>query len=286
VANTSANIVRGAAGWGGPDTDAFIAYVQWDEQNLYLAAHVLSPAHQQNETGPSVWKGDALWVYLNPQRERSSVANKLTLAQTPDGPQVWNWKANNFLPGAQLAWQQGDGFYNYEAALPWKALGVDQAETGGALGLEVGRGCCGGGGFQDLSGADPDVAANLIALTLADSLQPAPPASAASQFSGPDAVALLWTLDQGTARSQSQADAPDRDYLWLARLTSLPVELAAGPHTLRFEYAGADPARTANIDGFLLLPATLTRRYSGPQGSLVLTYDVSLGKWNLAEERR
>ncbi len=69
---TTANIVRGAAGWGGPDSDAFIGYLMWDDQNLYVAARVLSPTHHQTETGPSVWKGDALWVYLNPRRESST----------------------------------------------------------------------------------------------------------------------------------------------------------------------------------------------------------------------
>ena len=55
------------------------------------------------------------------------------LAQTPDGPQVWSWKVNSYLPGAQLAWRQGDGFYAYEAALPWKSLDVSQAQAGQTL---------------------------------------------------------------------------------------------------------------------------------------------------------
>ncbi len=281
-ATSTANILRGAAGWGGPEKDAFTGYVMWDEQNLYIAARVLSPTHQQTETGPSVWKGDALWIYLNPQPDRSSVENKLTLAQTPQGPQVWSWKANLYLPGAKLAWKQGAGFYNYEAALTWKSLGADQVKAGAQMRMELGRGCCGGNGFQDLSGTDPDTAANLVQMNLVSQLSPGA-STPAARPTGPDAVALQWSLDGGGARNQSQAGAPDRDYLWLERLTSLPVELAAGSHTLTLEYGGADPQRAAAIDGFLLMPAKLSRTFSGPGGSLTLTYSIDTGQLNIEE---
>jgi hypothetical protein len=100
---------------------------------------------------------------------------------------------------------------------------------------------------------------------------------------GPDAVALRWSLDGGGTRKQPQAGAPDRDYLWLERLTSNPVELTAGVHTLALEYAGTDPTRSAAIDGFLLMPAILTRSFTGPDGRLILTYDINLGQLSLQE---
>jgi hypothetical protein len=209
------------------------------------------------------------------------VGSKLTLAQTPQGPEVWNWKTNTFLPGVKLAWKQGAGFYTYEAALPWKSLGVDLIQPGAEMGLELGRGCC-GSGFQDLSGADPDVAANLVKMSLVEkrSSQTNP---LAGRPSGPDAVALLWNLDRSGVRKQSQAGAPDRDYLWLERLTSLPVDLAAGAHTLTLEYGGTDPQRSAAIDGFLLMPAKLTRSFNGPGGALTLTVDLDQGRVDLQE---
>jgi hypothetical protein len=278
---TTANILRGAAGWGGPDSDAFIGFVMWDDQYLYIAADVRSPTHHQAETGPSVWKGDALWVYLNPHRDRSIVGDKLTLAQTPQGPQVWNWKAGSYLPGAKLAWKQGDHSYTYEAALPWKSLGVNEVEVGSEMGLELGRGCC-GSGFQDLSGTDPDTASNLVKMSLVDK-RSTNSSNLVIRPAGEDAVALLWNLDGGTLRKQSEAGAPDRDYLWLERLTSLPVDLAAGTHTLSLEYGGADSQRSAAIDGFLLLPAKLIKTYSGPGGSLILTYDIDAGHLTVEE---
>jgi hypothetical protein len=278
---TTANILRGAAGWGGPDQDAFIGYVMWDNQNLYVAARVLSPAHRQTETGPSVWKGDTLWIYLDTRRDRSTVDDKLTLAQTPKGPQVWNWKVNSYLPGAELAWKQGEGFYIYEAALPWKSLGLDQLQVGQEMGLELGRGCC-GSGFQDISGMDPDTAANLVKMILVDELSPGANTPVAP-LAGPDAVALRWSLDGGSFRKQPQAGSPDRDYLWLERLNSLPLDLAAGPHVLILEYGGTDATRSAAIDGFLLMPEKLTKSFTGPSGSLVLTYDMNLGQLSIEE---
>jgi hypothetical protein len=122
----------------------------------------------------------------------------------------------------------------------------------------------------------------LVKMILTDQLSPDAnrPAVAAA---GPDAVALRWSLDGGSFRNQPQAGASDRDYLWLERLTSIPIDLATGRHTLTLEYAGTDPARSAAIDGFLLMPAKLTKRFTGPGSSLVITYDINLGQLSIQE---
>jgi hypothetical protein len=282
-ATSTANILRGVAGWGGADKDAFVGYLMWDEHNLYVAARVFDPEHSQAETGPSVWKGDTLWVYLDTNRDRSSVDAKLTLAQTPSGPQIWNWKANAFVRDAKLVWKQGTGSYVYEASLPWSSLGVSKVEVGKQIGLELGRGCC-GSGFQDLSGKDPDTAANLPPLTLVEKLSPGAGNQSLGPV-GPDAVALRWDLDETGSRKHSEGSAPDRDYLSLERLTSTPVDLAAGSHILRLEYAGSDPARAALIDGFLLLPARLTKTLVAPdEHTLTITYDIESSKLTLEEK--
>ncbi len=281
-ATTTANILRGAAGWGGADRDAFVGYMEWDAQNLYVAARVFDPEHSQAETGPSVWKGDVLWVYMNTNRAQSTSDVKLTLAQTPDGPQIWDWKANRYVPDGQLSWKQIDGGYIYEARLPWKSLGVSKVASGTVMGLELGRGCC-GSGFQDLSGTDPDVARNLVPLTLVDALSPGANNQAAGP-TGPDAVALRWDIDGTGARKQNLGGSPDRDYLWLDRLTSAPIDLTAGAHTLTFTYAGSDPTRNIAVDGFLLLPVPLTQTLTTKDGArLTLQYDVEHGKLTLEE---
>jgi hypothetical protein len=108
--------------------------------------------------------------------------------------------------------------------------------------------------------------------------------NAVTPVTGPDAVALRWRLDNSNFRSQSEAGAPDRDYLFLERLTSIPINLTAGAHTLTLEYAGTDPTRSAAIDGFLWIPETLTKHFSGPSGSLTLTYDITRGQLSVEEK--
>ena len=122
------------------------------------------------------------------KQDRSSVEAKLTLAQTPSGPQIWDWKASAFLRDAKMVWKQGTGSYVYEASLPWSSLGVSKVEAGKQIGLELGRGCC-GSGFQDLSAKDPDTAANLVLATLVEELSPGS-ANQGVGPTGPDAVAL------------------------------------------------------------------------------------------------
>ena len=130
---------------------------------------------------------------------------------------------------------------------------------------------------------DPDAAANLVKTILVEQLSPDANTPVVSA-TGPDAVALRWSLDGDKFRSQPQASSPDRDYLWLERLTSIPVDLAAGPHALTLEYGGTDPTRSASIDGFLLMPEKLTKNFTVPGGSLVLTYDINLGQWSIQEQ--
>jgi hypothetical protein len=159
---------------------------------------------------------------------------------------------------------------------------VSKVEAGKQIGLELGRGCC-GSGFQDLSGKDPDTAASLPPLTLVEKLSPGA-GNRSLGPSGPDAVALRWDLDGTGSRKHSEGGAPDRDYLSLERLTSTPVDLAAGSHTLRLEYAGSDPARAALIDGFLLLPARISSTLVASDGhTSTLTYDIASGQLTFEE---
>ncbi len=50
-----------------------------------------SRAPDSRGVGPDVWRGDAVWLYLDTTGQRSRIDVKLTLAQTPSGPQVWDW---------------------------------------------------------------------------------------------------------------------------------------------------------------------------------------------------
>lgn len=280
-ANTARQFLRGAALWRGPDVDSFDVQFMWDDEHLYIAATVRDPVHEQDEVGPGVWRQDALWGYLDATGRGTRLSAKFTLAQTPQGPQVWDWIAGTWLPQARLAWQPfdtGDG-YIYEAALPFRSLRVDAPQPGKELGVEIGRGV-GGDSFLDLTGTDPDTAANLVALMLVNDLSDLEALGGAEVVltSGAQAVALGVSLDGGPQMILPTNTAPDRRYLWLDRVGDGPLTLEAGAHVLHVSYAGTEPGRRAVIDGFLVQPVVARRVFAGPDGArLVLIVDTRTG---------
>lgn len=281
AADTAKQFVRGAQTWRGPETDSFKLRLMWDAQQLYVLAEVRDPQHEQTGHGAGVGSGDALWLYLDTEGTGNRIAAKVTLAQTPAGPEVWDWKAGFPLPGARLAWLPAAGGYTYEAALPWESLRARGVQTGKRLRIEAGRGV-GGNAFLDLSGADPDSAANLVAMQLVEQgAQTATAAAApsdAAQAPAAASVALGVQLDGGERWTVPQAVSPDRDYLWLDRVGAQPISLTAGKHTLRLSYAGSDAQRSTVVDGFLLHPTLATKTLAGRDGStLRLTFDLAKG---------
>jgi len=282
--DTPQQILRGTQSWRGPETDSFQLRLLWDEQKLYLLADVRDPSHEQTGRGPGVGSGDTLWIYLDPEGRGGRIGAKLTLAQTPGGPEVWDWKAGFPLPNAELAWAENEGGYTYEAALTWESLRARGVADGQTMRVEVGRGF-GGNSFMDLSGRDPDSAANLVPLALIDTNnEVAQPAATATTSQDPTSVALGIQLDSGERWVLPQAVSPDRDYLWLDPVTPAPIRLETGAHTLRLSYAGSDPARSAIVDGFLLQPAVATKRLTGPDGQqITLSYDMRQGALSWTE---
>jgi hypothetical protein len=265
-------ILRGAAGWPGPEEASFTLYWMWDDEYLYVASDVRDLEHVQHETGPSAWRGDTQWLYLNTRGDRKRVDVKLTLAQTPQGPQVWNWTAQTFLPGAELAWQPTQGGYVYEAALPLKSLNYLEPEPGKRIYFEAGQGF--EVGFIDWTGLDPDTPGNLAPLDVVTELSPAAQAGEVPEQS-PQDVAFAVVLDGGEPAVVAQAVSPDRDYLWLDPVFARAVPLASGSHTLRVSYAGRQPDREAVVDAFQLVPALACKRLENSAGQvLTLCYDV------------
>jgi hypothetical protein len=248
----------------------------WDDEYLYVASHVRDPEHVQHEIGPAVWRGDTQWLYLNTRGDRKRVDVKLTLAQTPQGPQVWNWTAQTFLPGAELAWRAVEDGYVYEAALPLKSLNYLEPEDGKRIYFEAGRGFL--GGFIDWTGLDPDTPGNLAPLDFVSTLSPAAQAGELPEQS-PDDVAFAVALDGGEPALVSQAVSPDRDYLWLDPVFDGPVTLSRGPHTLRVTYAGQQPDRETVVDAFMIVPAIACKLHEDGDGQpLTLCYDMQTAK--------
>jgi hypothetical protein len=278
--NRPEQLVRGGATWPGADKDSFAFRLLWDDQYLYIGAEVTDAEHRQEDIGPGVWRGDALWLYFDTMGDKSRVDVKLTLAQTPQGPQVWDWRGGGFLPGAQLAWSQTETGYRYEAALPFQALGTLAPEAGRKAGFEVGRGAA-GGGFMDWTGRDPDSAQNLAPLVL---VTEPPQAAAASrqQVQGPGDVALTVAVDGHEVARVEEAVSPDSDYLWLDRITGLPLHLSAGTHTIRLTGSGTDTGRASVVDALMLVPVKQHKVLESPDGrrlELIRHWDGAFTEW-------
>ena len=257
-------ILRGASTWPGPERASTELRLAWDDAHLYVFADVRDPEHVQTSTGPDVWRGDALWLYIDSAGQASRVDVKLTLAQTPSGPQIWDWVGQAFLPGATLAWQESPTGYHYEAALPWASVHREDVVVGSKLGFEVGLGFT--GGFLTWTGTDPDTPANLAPLTLVDSVTDG--GQPVERDPRPDAVALRVELDGAKLAEVPQRVSPDRDYLWLDHIAG-PIELEAGSHQLRLSYAGRDTSGESIVDGLWLIPRPLERGWRLEDGSEV-----------------
>jgi hypothetical protein len=265
-------ILRGGAAWPGPEEASFTLYCMWDDTSFYVAARVRDLDHIQNEIGPSVWRGDTVWLYFDTRGNHGRVDVKLTLAQTPSGPQVWNWTAQAFLPGAQLAWQPAEGGYVYETALPLQSLNYLQPEDGKVINFEAGTGFT--GGFIDWTGLDPDTASNLAPMTFVTALSPAAEAGVVPE-QAPDDVAFSVALDGGEPLVIPQSVSPDRDYLWLDPVFDEPVFLSHGTHTLLVSYAGRQREREAVVDAFMFVQTIACKRLENDKGNtLSLCYDM------------
>lgn len=285
-ANTSRQILRGAVLWRGPDVDSFDIQFMWDDERLYIAVTVRDPVFEQPETGPAVWGHDALWVYVDGTDEGKRLSAKFTLAQTPHGPQVWDWVASGWQPNAELAWQATDNGYIYEASVPFDSLRTRAPQSGTVMGIEAGRGF-GGDSFLDLTGADPDTAANLANLIFVEQLSDLDERGGVEQVlnSAANAVAFSVAINDGEPIIVPANTAPDRRYLWLDLVGDGPIAMDAGTFQLIVSYAGTEPLRRAMIDGFLIQPVEAQRVFAHADGTqAVLTYNTQTNEVTLSEE--
>jgi hypothetical protein len=267
-------VLRGASSWPGPERAGMDLRLAWDAQNLYVFVDVHDPDHNQTGVGPDVWRGDAVWLYLDSTGQHTRIDKKLTLAQTPSGPQVWDWVGQGFLPGATLVWRESPDRYRYEAALPWASLNLQDARAGARLGFEAGFGFA--GGFIDWTGTDPDTPSNLAPLTLVETVAPMPPTVARDPR--PEAVAVRVDFDGQPIATIPERVSPDRDYLWLDRIGG-PLDLASGDHEILVSYAGLDSAGESVVDGLWLIPRPLERAWLLDDGTHVgLRFDPSSGR--------
>lgn len=62
------------------------------------------------------------------------------------------------------------------------------------------------------------------------------------------------------------------------------LTLDAGEHVLQVTYAGSEPLRRVDVDGFLIQPVVAQRVFAGPdEARLTLTYDTQTGDVTVIE---
>jgi hypothetical protein len=99
----------------------------WDEDRLYLAAAIEDEVHHQPETGGSTWRGDSLqWAISGEPPESAETFAELTIALTPEGPQVHHrtqpsGPSRGLLDVPATIIREG-GVTTYEVGIPWSEL--------------------------------------------------------------------------------------------------------------------------------------------------------------------
>lgn len=271
--NTREQFLRGVGLWKGSDIDSHGVQLAWDDNNLYLAVSVRAPQHIQDFALSEIWHGEATWVYFVNDLHKNALSSKFSLAQTPDGPQVWDWIKSNFLQDTDMAWSETDNGFIYEAAIAWESIKMSQPVVGSKIGLEVGR-SIGGNSFMDLTGQDPDVVSNLLPVTLVDSL------STNQQVeSEQEPVFLSVQIGDENPLLVPTNVSPDSDYWWLDRVTRLPIRLTKGEYPLLYAYAGTGPEGLSKVDAFYVQPVKPQRTFQLIDGRLItLTYDTITGR--------
>lgn len=128
----------------------------WNDRALYMLAVVRDNVFMQKNTGPLTWKGDCLQCgfCIDPWKDVPRTGNtvsdeansprqtEINLALTQNGPEAWRsvvFPVNSNLPigmlsraDCSLVIKRKDGTITYEAAFPWKSLGLKQAPQPGS----------------------------------------------------------------------------------------------------------------------------------------------------------
>ena len=128
----------------------------WNDRALYMLAVVRDNVFMQKNTGRLTWEGDCLQCgfCIDPWKDVPRTGNtvsdeansprqtEINLALTQNGPEAWRsvvFPVNSNLPigmlsraDCSLVINRKDGTITYEAAFPWKSLGLERAPKPGS----------------------------------------------------------------------------------------------------------------------------------------------------------
>lgn len=122
--------------YGGAEDCSVQVRLAWDREFLYLAAVVRDNVQHQADEGAQMWRGDCIQLAWrngapNSQPGFDGTEHEIGLTLTPGGAQVFQWAPVAAPPpDARLAVLREEGRTVYEAAIPWRALGVSAPRSG------------------------------------------------------------------------------------------------------------------------------------------------------------
>jgi hypothetical protein len=125
--------------------ERMVAGFQWDDERLYFACRVIDDNHEQPYQDANLWKGDCIQLAFDAARDAVRMAGyddndtELALALTPRGPMLWRYacppdKYVGALPREYLAARRTGNETFYEAAIPWRDLGIQSPVSGQLIG--------------------------------------------------------------------------------------------------------------------------------------------------------
>lgn len=139
--------------WQGVEDLSGWVRIGYDQDHLYVAAHVVDSVFLQNQSGRPLWQGDhiiGLADFIGSGKKEDVITFGLSPGnlKAPDDPgpdikpELVIWRpANASVEGASVAARRTETGYDLEAAIPWKLLNVQPAKAM-TFGLELALSDC------------------------------------------------------------------------------------------------------------------------------------------------
>lgn len=135
--------------WTGPDDASSTWRFAWDDRFLYVFASVTDDERSQTRTGPLLYRGDAIGMYVDPDTSNDRPGQRMTgeqvsvfiaptgdwvrLVPEPGGAFFGSDGALTSDEGLEAAVVDTSGGYDIEARIPWRLLGVPDPRPGTTL---------------------------------------------------------------------------------------------------------------------------------------------------------
>ncbi len=129
--------VVGVPGWT-PSVARAKLYTGWSATAFRVGVLVHAQQFFQPFTKANIWQGSSLQLYFQDRTPTAGGSVGIGLAQTPDGPQVYEWSGPSpgLLSAPLKVTRLGSHRWWYQVSLPWSVLGI-HPQTGTYFGFDA-----------------------------------------------------------------------------------------------------------------------------------------------------